>query len=232
MQNIIVPAIIAKNQTELNRAIRNVSKFAKRIQIDVMDGKFVKNVSNNFDLSLIREPEYSGEYEIHLMVSDPLHFVYENVDKFDRILVHVETINDKIFDEIFDIVKSKDLLKKGLSNELFQKVRSKTKELGLAINPETDLKELSPYIQHIDFIQIMTVHPGQYGAEFIPETLSKIMILRKFFKKDIQVDGGINQDTILECKKAGANVFVSGGFIVKSDYPEDNYKKLKQNLSV
>ena len=201
----IIPTIIAKNQKELEKMIFKVDSYVNLIQLDVMDGKFVENKSNFFDFSL---PTKGIKYEAHLMVEDPEAWIDEYGDRVDTIIVHVETVNN-----LEGIIK---------------KIRDKKKRVGVALNPETSIQEIRPYLGKIDQVLVMTVHPGQYGAEYLPEMENKIRELRTLYQKDIEVDGGITPDTISKVKAKGANMFCSGSYIMKSPNAKEAIDSLKK----
>jgi len=194
----IVPAIISDNQEGMDFAISKVN-HAKRIQLDVMDGKFVNNTSLNFN---INPPKIKGLYEAHLMVSDPKGWIEQNSDKVDLIIPHYSTIKGNV-QEIIDFIKSKKKL------------------VGLAINPEISISDIEQYLPKINQLLVMTVHPGFYGSKFVPETLEKVKQVRELYPHlDIEVDGGMNLEKTKLAKQAGANVIVSGSFIMKNEDPK------------
>lgn len=200
----IIPAIISTSQQELDEKINKVKHYVDVIQIDVMDGQFVENTSNDFDFSL---PKSSCCFEAHLMINDPLSWIQKHGDKVDTILVHVESVHN--FPQIINAIKKKN------------------KRVGFVFNPETSLDVVKDYITDIDEILIMTVNPGFYGSPFLPLALEKVKQLRQQYPLlDIEVDGGITDQTIQQAFAAGANMFVSGSFIVKSD----NVKKAIETL--
>lgn len=207
LQKQIIPAIIAKNQDELTEKISKVKSFVSCIQLDVMDNKFVPNSSLWFDLQL---PEFSGIYEAHLMVANPSEWIDQHGDKVDCILIHFESTSDHV--------------------ALIHKVKSLGKKVGFVLNPETPISMLFDFLDDVDQVLIMTVNPGFYGSPFLPEMMSKIVELRQQKPDlDIEVDGGITDQTIVMVKKAGANLFVSGSYIVKADDSQqavDNLQKL------
>jgi len=206
MDKMIIPAIIAKNQNELEERINKVEKFFKLIQIDIMDGNFVPNHSIDFDFKL---PKTKCKSEAHLMVSDPLKWIKNNYYKVDMVLAHFESLKKP--QEVIDLAKKKD------------------KKIGFVLNPETDIDKIQNYLDQLDQVLIMTVNPGFYGSSFLPEMLDKISRLRKL-KPDlnIEVDGGINDKTLGLVDKAGANMFVSGSYIVKSDNVEKALESLEK----
>ncbi len=207
LKPLIIPAIIAKSQQELDERVNKVKEAAEWMQLDIMDNKFVPNSSLYFDFKL---PQ-GCKFEAHLMVENPLEWIEKHWGKVDTIIVHIESCKEP--EKIVDFVQSKK------------------KKLGFAINPETAVKELEPYFGEVDEVLVMTVHPGFYGSKFLPETLEKVKALRELKPGlDIEVDGGINLETIKEAYAAGANLFVSGSCIMKSDNPENAINTLKKCL--
>ncbi|MCJ7572530.1 MAG: ribulose-phosphate 3-epimerase [Candidatus Thermoplasmatota archaeon] len=200
----IIPAIIAKSQKEFEEKINKVKDFVDIIQLDFMDGKFVPNSSINFDFKI---PSSDCVFEAHLMIQDPLKWVEKYYKKVDTILIHFESCKNP--KKVIDIVK-----KKG-------------KRIGFVLNPETPIDSIQNFLDDINQVLIMTVNPGFYGSPFLPEMIDKIKKLRKKCPNlDIEVDGGITDKTIGLVNEAGANLFVSGSYIVKSD----NIKKAIDNL--
>ncbi len=195
MENKIIPAIIATNQEELNERINKVKDHVKTLQLDVMDGDFVPTHSLDFDFSL---PKTDCKYEAHLMVSSPEEWIEKNHEIADMILVHIESTQDP--EKIIELVKNKG------------------KKIGFVLNPGTPTEKIKPFLDQIDEVLIMTVNPGYYGSKFLPETLEKVKELRQL-KPDmeIEVDGGIGLETIEQAYKTGANLFISGSYLQKSD---------------
>jgi ribulose-phosphate 3-epimerase len=204
---MIITSIIAEDQEDLNYKLNKVREFSEIIQLDIMDGEFVENKSLFFDFEVLKEPFFSGKYEAHLMVKHPEEWVREHGHKVDTIIAPIESIKN--------------------FNELFELVKSKNKNLALAINPDTNLERLIPYLEKISKILILTVYPGRYGAPFVPETLNKIKELRKLTKIPIEVDGHINPQTLILCKQAGADQFAVGSFIIKADHAREKFEELK-----
>jgi ribulose-phosphate 3-epimerase len=108
-------------------------------------------------------------------------------------------------------------------------VKTAGKKIGFVLNPKTPISKLTGFLNDIDQVLIMTVNPGFYGSPFLPEMLEKISDLRKLKPKlDIEVDGGITDKTIGLVDKVGANMFVSGSYVVKSDNVEEAINSLKK----
>ena len=202
----IIPAIIAKTQKELAERIRLVEDFVDLIQLDIMDGKFVPNDSINFNFEL---PKINSFFEAHLMIEKPEKWIEKNYRKADTFLVHYESCYDP--------------------SEIIKLVKNNNKRVGFVLNPETSIDKIEKYIYKIDQVLIMTVKPGFYGSPFLHEMLDKISDLRKKSPDlDIDVDGGITDKTIGLVNKAGANMFVSGSYIVKSKNVENAIDSLKK----
>ena len=190
MKADIIPSIIAKDQKEFNRIYKKIKTFPV-VHLDVMGGHFVNNLSMWFPFKLQKH-----RFEAHLMTTKPERFIGRHHDKFNKFIVHIETTKNP--------------------DDLIKFVKSKKRRIYLALNPETPISKIKKYLNKIDGVHIMTVHPGQYGAKFLPRTLNKIKQLRKLKPKlNIEVDGGITPETIGKVRKAGANQFVVGSYIQK-----------------
>lgn len=208
METLIVPSVIATTQEELDETLEKVKGKAQRIMIDIMDGKFVPNTSLNFDFNL--PPDF--EYEAHLMVNSPLTWIEKYAGKVSIAVMQVETLDD--IRKAIEFAKNRGL------------------KVTLALNPETGLDVVLPYLSEIDSVLILSVHPGSYCVEFLPETLEKIKELRKIDKKiPIEVDGCMNIKNAKLARGAGANIFASGSHIVKSDNVENAIKELSLAVS-
>jgi len=174
------------------------------VQLDVFDSKKYENKSFDFSFDLP-----SGlNYELDLYSDDPFNWIRDNGSKFDMIIVHFTE-----WDDILGIVHL---------------IKTIGKKAGIAINPEQEIRDFERYIPAFDMLLVMTGKPGGYGAEFDNNMLHKIMEAReKWPEMDIEVDVGINEDTIVRAKEAGANRFVSGSYIQKSDNLEESFNNLK-----
>lgn len=208
MKALIIPAIIAKTQRELSEMLLLLEGKVERIMLDIMDGCFVPNESLNFEIQVPN----TFEYEAHLMVTEPTRRIEEIASKVDWIIFHIETLN------------------------CVEIALNYAKKLGvkvlLALNPETPLEKVLPYIKKVDGVLVMTVDPGEYGAKFIPNALKKVEKLREVDKDIlIEVDGGMSPENVKKAKKAGANNFASGSYILRSGDIERALKNLKSAVS-
>ena len=207
-KNEVIPAIIANSQSELDSRLKKVQEIVNIVQLDFMDNEFVPNSSLWFDYAL---PQVNIIFEAHLMVKHPVRWIKSHLDNIDIFLVHYESDDD--------------------INEAIDIAREHNKGIGLVINPETSVDKIKPFMDRIDQVLVMTVNPGFYGSPFLPDTLDKIRWLKSHYPNvDLEVDGGITADTISLAFQAGANKFVSGSFIVKSDDPEGAIKKLVEAM--
>lgn len=164
------------------------------MMLDIMDGRFVANTSLDFDFQL----PSSFEYEAHLMVENPSGYMETLVDRVDWGILHVETLKNPEAE--------------------IRYFKENGFKVSLAANPGTSLEEILPHLDVLDGVLVLTVNPGKHGAEFKPEALEKIRRLRGLgVTLPIEVDGGVNPDTILEMKNAGADVFACGSYLMRFD---------------
>ena len=202
-QNQVLPAIIAQNQQELDQMLEK-TPFAENIMLDLMNGKFVGAFSLDFPLKLPEGPRY----QLHIMAVNPLERIKQLPPQVDTVILHAETLKD-ISEAVAEAKK--------LSLSLF-----------IALNPDTPVSVLDQHLGALDGVLIMSVNPGQYGAQFLPDQLEKVRRLRAKSKTlNIEVDGGMTDRTIGLAIAAGANMIASGSFIMKSKDPEVAFNILK-----
>ena len=202
----IAPSVLAADFGQLVREVRRVDDAgADAIHLDVMDGHFVPNIT--FGPALVEgiRPCTKRFLDTHLMITDPAHFA-EPFAKAgsDRIVFHVETVDDPVL--------------------LIEKIRSMGVEPGLAISPDTDPEVLDPFYARVASILIMTVYPGFGGQSYLEGATDRIdaiatPALAANPTIDIEVDGGINPETIVDAARAGANMIVAGTAVFRSDDP-------------
>ncbi len=181
------------------------------IHVDIMDGKFVENKTMPF-----REMRHIYEYtskrlDVHLMVEDPSKYIplYAELNT-EYITIHVEIEED--------ILKDLELIK------------SYSIKCGLAINPDTKVSELIPYLPYLDYILVMSVYPGKGGQEFIPNSKNKLEEVRALLdsynmKAVVSVDGGVDNKTKDMCQ--AADILVSGSYIINSDNFQEKISSLR-----
>lgn len=209
---IIAPSILSANFGNLSESIEKV-KNAEWLHIDVMDGHFVPNITIGPLVVKGLRPYTSQVFDTHLMIDNPRKYVKEFVDAgSDRITFHIEAIEDP--KELIDYIKSLGV------------------RVGVSIKPNTNVERVAPYLPVLDQVLVMSVEPGFGGQEFMMNSVLKIEELAKIREKDslsflIAVDGGINKETAVFCKKAGADVLVAGSYVFKSDHPNVKVDSLK-----
>lgn len=211
MNYVLSPSILAADFKVLGQEMKKTEENgAAYIHFDVMDGMFVPSIS--FGMPVLASIHDATEQfmDAHLMVQEPIRYV-EAFQKAgaDYVTVHLEACED---------VKT-----------TLDKIHACGMRAGLAVNPETDVKELVPYLEDVEMILIMSVHPGFGGQKFIPESLDKIrevraMLNEKNLETDIQVDGGIYVENVREVLDAGANVIVAGSAVFRGDAGENTAK--------
>jgi ribulose-phosphate 3-epimerase len=193
----IAPSILAADFSRLGEQVAEVEKAGvERLHIDVMDGHFVPNLSMGPVVVEGLRPRTKLPLEVHLMVQDPAKFIPSFIKAgADSLIVHHEVLPD--------------------AKPLLQAIRGQGKKAGLAINPDTPIEALEPYLPLLDVALCMTVFPGFGGQSFLPESPSRIRRLRHLLDKhqvhcDLEVDGGVEHQTAAQAVKAGANVLVIG----------------------
>ncbi|MEW6009152.1 MAG: ribulose-phosphate 3-epimerase [Candidatus Omnitrophota bacterium] len=197
MKILIAPSIIAADFSKLAEEIKKVEAAgADLLHIDIMDGHFVPNITfGPGQVEAIKK--VSGlPLDVHLMIENPFKFLNDFIKAgADIITVHIETVSTSSF---------KSQLKK---------IKGSKVRLGAALNPNTSLKKIEPIIDLLDFVLLMSVNPGFCGQKFMPIVYSKITGLRKKFRFDIEVDGGVNSENGSKLVSCGANVLAAGSFI-------------------
>lgn len=206
---LIAPSILSADFSKLGQEIRDVEKAgADWIHIDVMDGHFVDNITMGPLVVKSIRPVTKLPLDTHLMIKNPEKYI-ERFAKYgsDIITFHIEVEEDP--------------------KEIIRLIRYYKKKVGVSVRPKTDTKVLEKILPMVDMVLVMTVEPGFGGQEFIPDCVAKIEEVRKVFKKDIQVDGGLNPETAADVIKAGANVIVAGTSVFGAKDYASAIKKLR-----
>ncbi|HAG99066.1 MAG TPA: ribulose-phosphate 3-epimerase [Ktedonobacter sp.] len=196
----LVPSILSADFTCLGEQVREADAAgAQRIQIDIMDGHFVPNITMGpLVVQAVRRCT-KLTLEAHLMITNPEQYIEDFVKAgADVIIVHQEVCPHL--------------------HRVIQQIKSTGKQAAVALNPSTPVFMLEDILPLLDMVLIMTVDPGFGGQDFIPETLTKItrirqMITHRNLQCDVEVDGGIHEATVHQAVQAGANLLVAGSSV-------------------
>ncbi len=196
----LVPSILSADFTRLGEQVRQADAAgAQRIQIDVMDGHFVPNITMGpMVVEAVRRCT-NLPLETHLMISNPQDYI----ETFAQAGADVIIVHQEVCPHLHGII---------------QRIKRAGKQAAVAINPSTPVFMLDDVLSLLDMVLVMTINPGFGGQELIPETLPKIARLRHKITElglqcDIEVDGGVHEGTVPQVVQAGANLLVAGSAV-------------------
>ena len=208
----IAPSILSSNFSKLGEEITTLDNSeCDYIHIDVMDGHFVPNLTLGPGVVKSIRPYTKKIFDVHLMINPVMNILPSFINAGSDII----TIHHEISDNVFDCI---DLIKKH------------NLKVGISIKPNTEAKEIIPYLELIDLILVMTVEPGFGGQKFLASQLKKIKEIKGLISTrniELEVDGGINYITSKQVVEAGANVLVSGSTIFSSKNYNEAILKLR-----
>lgn len=201
-----VPAILTDDPIALGKMVFQTESFTDHAQFDIMDGRFVP--SRSVSCEQIAALRTKLIWEAHLMVLHPEDYLEEFKQAgAQKIVFHYEATSSP--------------------DQIIRQVKSLGMQAGLAVNPKTHVDVIKPLLSELDSVLFLSVNPGFYGAEFIPEVLNKIVAFRKAHPRlEIGIDGGIKEDNIAKIAETGVNVIYIGSAIFRQPQPAESYRRL------
>lgn len=213
MKNSVSASVLSADMLRLGEEMKKLEENGiEMLHFDVMDGLFVNNITFGLPVLERMRKETNLILDVHLMIADPIKYVNRFAESgADIISFHLESQSDTM--------------------QTIKAIRESGAKVALAIKPATPADAVFEYLPYLDMVLVMTVEPGFGGQSFMPECADKVRIIRDKITEsgldiDVQVDGGINAETSVIVKKAGANVLVSGSYLFKAE----NMKETAENL--
>jgi len=203
----VVPAILTEDPRAMETMVRQAETFTTYVQFDIMDGQFVPSRSITWEYLVGLRMKLS--WEAHLMVLRPEDYLegFRQAGA-QRVLFHYEAVPSPR--EIISLARNLDL------------------EVGLAINPETPVSTILPLASEVDSVLFLSVHPGFYGSQFIPEVLDKMVEFRSARPGvEIGIDGGIKEGNIARVAQTGVDVIYVGSAIFLQPQPAESFRRLQ-----
>ena len=199
----ISPSLLAADFTRLGEEVSDISKSgADMLHLDVMDGRFVTNISFGFPVIEALRKKSDMVFDVHLMIDSPEIYA----ERFLKAGADILTFHIEATEKV---------------RETLEMIRAAGKRAALSVKPGTHIEAVYPYLDACDMVLVMTVEPGYGGQALIPYTIDKVRALRKHlddhgYDIDVQVDGGITADNAGVLVDAGANILVAGSSVFKA----------------
>lgn len=209
----IIPSILVKTEEELLQKVLAVEPHIEHVHLDIADGIFVPNMTI-LGFEEVESLDTNLKIGVHLMVSKPENHIVRWLETpADKFIFHIEATSKS--QEVIDAIKESDCI------------------VGIALNPQTPVSRIEPFIDQIDFVHFMAVEPGFYGGKFVDSVVEKIKDFHFYYPdKPIEVDGGITPETALKLIEAGATTLVVGSYIWESKDVGKAIEKLKSSTAI
>jgi ribulose-phosphate 3-epimerase len=215
MKHLIAPSVLAADFTNLAKDLEMVSNSeADWLHVDIMDGRFVPNISFGMDIVKAIKSVCTKPLDVHLMIVEPEKYIEQFREAgADVITVHYEACPHL--------------------HRTIQQIKATGAKAGIALNPHTPVSVLEDVLEDTDLVCLMSVNPGYGGQKFIYQTLSKVeklheMITTRNLKTLIEIDGGVGLQNAEVLLKAGARVLVAGSSVFKAENPSDMISRMKR----
>lgn len=216
MKPLIAPSILAADHTKIAAALGQVSN-SDWVHVDVMDNHFVPNLSFSSNMTKDVKQLQILPVDTHLMISEPENWLMQYIDAgSDSITFHLEATNE--------------------AQRCIEIIKENHRSVGIAIKPKTDFSIVVPFLSSIDMVLVMTVEPGFGGQKFMEDQMTKVRAIRSEIDKTqleirLQVDGGIDEDSIVKASEAGADFFVAGSSVFNAQDPALAVTRLRKLAS-
>jgi len=212
----IIPTVFVKEGEDFMSRFNKIIGISNQVQIDFMDGKFVKHKSASID-EIPNLKSYNLIFEAHLMVSNPEEWIEKLSKKgFSNVIFHFESVR-----EIQEIKYIAGVIRRWHMNPI------------IALNPDTNVEEVFPVLDVINHVLLMGVNPGKEGQTFIADTIKKIKLLKNYKGAiRVQVDGGVNLENIKEIADSGCDYINSGSLIFNSENSKSMLLKLQTAVDI
>jgi len=204
----VVPAILTDDPDILKTMVRQTQDFTSYVQFDIMDGQFVP--SRSITHQHLAALNTRLKWEVHLMANNPESYVADFKQAgAQKVVFHYEATSSP--------------------REVISQVKDLGLRVGLAVNPETSVSTIYPLVAEVDSVLFLTVNPGFYGSQFMPEVLGKVAELRSSSPTmEIGVDGGIKESNIAQVARVGVDIIYVGSAVFLQPQPGESFRRLQK----